>query len=288
MEDKKSKKGLKIFFITLSVAFVLLMCIFLLFFLFGSFGISEQANVNQDEVPYVIDYIPKSQENINILIIASEEIELTPSMFMVFKYDAINAEISLVPLVNDTVLNKGVKKTTIQKEYDYEGIHGATKAVETLLLCEIDRYIRVNSQGVANLIDYLGGVKYDFTEGINCKDIWFTEGKQLLDGRRVASIICNQDDLYIKADVLKTFFSQHFNKDLEYNKFASAIFYNVETNLNQYDFAMRQKGAIAAMGNETLSIILSELNGEYNQYDEFIANKESLEQVINSFKTEVS
>lgn len=272
---KNLKKGTKFFFISFILSFVVLMCIFLTFFLFGSFEVSKPINKVEEKVPY----ISKPQENMNILVLGCEKTEMTPNLMLLLRYDAVNSKITIVPLESETAVNIGVEKTTLLKQYDYGGINACVTAVENLLLCDIDRYVRINSIGIANMIDYLGGIEFEFNEGIICNDITFTRGKQLLDGRRVAAIMCEEKQTKLKGEVLNEYFSQHYNETLDYNKLVSVLFYNVETNLNQYDFALRQKGFIQALTNSSLSIETMNINGVYT--DEFTPDSDSLDNVIN-------
>lgn len=244
---KDAHRGLKIFFITLTVSFVVMMCIFLLFFLFGSFGISEPTAQTENNIPA---YTAKPEENLNLLLIGCERTELPPSTIMLIRYNAVESSITLIPLDPDTRVVINDQQTTLAAQYDYASIHGCVLAVKNLLSCDVDRYIRINAVGMANLVDYLGGIQYEFTDGITAKGLPFPAGRQLLDGRRVGAIMSDDAPLAVKGNLIKGYIDQHFTSSLDYNKLTSALFYNIETNLNQYDLAFRQKGFFSAIGGE--------------------------------------
>lgn len=282
---KITKKGVGVFLLSLTIAFVLIGGIFMLFYKYiQTVGVSD----GKKDVPYKADtknnqYIPKKEESMNLLLIGCEEIHLAPKMMMVITYNAVEGELMLTPLPPSAVATVGVREDTLSGHYDYEGIRGGVNAVKSLLVTDIDRYARLDKAGIADLIDFLGGIECELKAGVVCtyedgSTEVLSRGKQLLDGRRAAALmLCNSaqysstEDEYEKNSLIlrqgelsSRLLRQRMNSRLcgKLPDLIQAFFYNAETNLNQYDFAIRQKGLDKLLDEHRLTIVLNSLKGE--------------------------
>lgn len=291
MPSKNSgrKKGIGIFFLSMFVSLIVLGGIFTLYFLYTR---TEKTQQGQEDIPYEISYAPKPSENMKILIIGCEKIHLPPKFFLLISYKATQGEISATVIPPNAVVTVGVREDTVMGHYDYEGIRGGVNAVKSLLVCEIDRYARLDRTGLANLVDFLGGMDYDLQQQATYTGDGYTEtfvrGKQLLDGRRTTALLFQtkkgQINTDLQQELTNEFLTQRFRQSLDDKlpNFISAFFYNAETNMNQYDFVIRQKGLSMYLRQDKLKIHSMPLTGEYVQSDNtFIADTHSIETIMN-------
>lgn len=270
---RTSKKGIGIFFISLVITFLILGSIFMLFFLYQK---TANADTKQEDIVYNSPYTAKKNESMTMLIIGCERISSVPKLMLLLTYDAPSGTIYLSALPPKTLSTIEVKEDTLVGHYDYEGIRGSVNAVKSLLVTNVDRYARLDRTGIANLVDFLGGIEYEVKEDITYVDIdgnieEFEKGKQLLDGRRVSALLFHETkdfvvDTNLQMELITLLSEQKFNESLasKFPNFISAFFYNSETNMNQYDFAIRQKGIIDKLQKKALVTKILPLDGEYN------------------------
>lgn len=297
---KKSKKGIWIFLLSLIITFTILGSIFMLFFLYKK---TTNVEIKQDDIAYDSNYKSKKSESMSMVIIACEKINLPPQFILLLNYDAPNSKIYITVLPPNAVSTVSIREDTIIGHYDYEGIRGGVNAVKSLLLLDVDRYARLDRTGVANLVDFLGGIEFDVKEEVVFVDAEgnkeeFFKGKQLLDGRRVSALLFNKKDnknvdIDLQLEISTQLFNQKFNNKLssKLSNFVSAFFYNAETNMNQYDFAIRQKGLEDKLKKDAFKIEALNIDGEYvNEGERFLPNTKSIEtisnQINNIFKEE--
>jgi LCP family protein required for cell wall assembly len=223
----------------------------------------------------------------NVLVVGCEQEHLPPSFFLLFCYDAPNGIIYVSSLPTQTFSTIGIREDTLAEHYDFQGVQGSVVAVENLFSMQIDRYVRFDRQDVSNMVDFLGGIDYEIAEDFEIGEETFMKGKQLLDGRRVSTLlfykkendiphIAYQEELIIKL------IQQRFNQTLadKYAKFSSAFFYNADTDINQYDLTLRQKGICSKMQLDSLVVKKLPLHGVYNsEKTQFTPNTQSLNEV---------
>lgn len=266
----------------------------MLFFLYKK---TTNVEIKQDNIEYDSNYISKKSESMSMVLMACEKINLPPQFILLLNYDAPNSKIYITVLPPNAVSTVNVREDTIIGHYDYEGIRGGVNAVKSLLLIDVDRYARLDRTGVANLVDFLGGIEFDVREEVVFVDAdgnkeEFFKGKQLLDGRRVSALLFNKKenkniDINLQSEISTHLFNQKFNKKLspKLSNFVSAFFYNAETNINQYDFAIRQKGLEDKLKKDALKIETLTIDGEYiDEGERFIPNNKSIETIISQIK----
>lgn len=142
------------------------------------------------------------------------------------------------------------------------------------------------------MVDFFGGLPYHLPNDRVIGGDTILKGEQLLDGRRVASLLLskNNNSLYdykLQSELITKLIKNSFHDKLaeQYEQFVRAIFYNTETNLNQYDFAKRQTGFLNRL--KLNSIVTTELIvvGEYNNdFTAFYPDEESIKKVTALFE----
>lgn len=260
---KKGLNGVGVFFISMTISFILLSSTFMMFYIVSQKLFDKEATANKKDVPFdntYADHIFRTEENLTTLVIGCDEITSLPTLFLLCKYNAIDGNVTTTVLPPQTVITVQTRKATLVEHYDYEGILGATRAVKSLTLSPVDRYIRFDKTGIANIFDFLGGVNFNIEKPFTIKEYNFQVGKQSLDGKRIAQILLKpnetNEDLILKNQLISSFLKEHFNASLieKFSSFQSAFFYNATTNINQYDFAFRQKGIFNRLSSESLVI----------------------------------
>lgn len=277
-------KGMWIFWTSLCVTMVILGGLLLGFLLLVK--AAEPADTPQDDVPYFTEENkPGRRENLTAVVFGCREAESLPELVEVLYYDAPNSELTFFLLPPETVCTLDGRTDTIQGHYDYEGMSGGMKAVGALLGADIDRYLRIQKKGVGNMVDYFGGMNYEVSENITIDGQRILAGEQLLDGRRFSAFFFQTDEYGAVDPVLQAEFTgkllrSGLDRDLakDYPGLASAVFYNCETNLNQYDFAIRQQGFTGSIGMGKLQVKTVVLDGAYNEdHSRFAPSEQSLQ-----------
>lgn len=283
-----SKKKAFVFFITILISFMVLSSIFLVVLILTK---SDSANIEQEAVPYISEYNPSREENLGVLILGCELAESMPEVAVLLYYDAPQGVIYPIVLPSVTVSTLNGKTDTLQGHYDYEGMQGAVNAVKELFNIELDRYIRIQRSGIANAVDFFGGVSHEVSHAQSFSGEAFQGGLQLLDGRRFSAILFDENrlgttDYTLQSNMIAKLISQSFNESLamKYDSLLNTIYYNSETNLTQYDFGIRKTGFLNLLKRN--EIITSEviLGGEYNSLQsEFYPDKASIGKIKEIF-----
>ncbi|MEG2429942.1 MAG: hypothetical protein RSA99_06110, partial [Oscillospiraceae bacterium] len=147
---KITKKDVGVFFISMTISFIILSSAFMMFYIVTKNLTNKTANATKKNVPYensYLQYIPRVEENLTTLIIGCDDVVNLPTLFLLCNYDAIEGKLSLSILPPQTLITVQTRKSTLVGHYDYEGILGATRAVKSLTLKPVDRYIRLDKVG---------------------------------------------------------------------------------------------------------------------------------------------
>ncbi|MDJ0633772.1 MAG: LCP family protein [Xenococcaceae cyanobacterium MO_188.B29] len=123
---------------------------------------------------------------------------------LLLRFDPNAEKLTILSIPRDTRVNlddHGVEKINIANEYGGPAL--ATEAVSNLLDgVKIDKYVRLNIQGVEKLIDALGGVTVDVPKDMKYTDfsqhlyINLKKGKQHLDGDKATQFLRFRYDTY--------------------------------------------------------------------------------------------
>lgn len=281
---RHAKNGAYVFFITLIISFMVLSSIFLLVLIFSK---TDNASVKQEDIPYISDYSPSIDESLAILLLGCEEPQSLPDFSLLVYYDAPHGIVYSIALPSVAVSASSERTDTLQGHYDYAGLHGCMNGVKAMLGIELDRYARFQKAGISNMVDLLGGIPYTLPANITIGNEKLLQGEQLLDGRRVSSLVFAKDDhgspnTALQSEMLAKLLEQSFDDTLveKYDSLVSNIFLNCETNLNQYDFAKRQTGFLNKLRLDSLVIEEIIVKGEYNSdFTEFYVSEESIEEI---------
>ncbi len=121
---------------------------------------------------------------------------LTDTIFLL-RFDPQSKRVALLSVPRDTkTLVEGRGETKINEANDVGGAAGSAKAISNLLGgVPIDRYLRVNVQGIEKLLDALGGVTIYVPKNMRYQDdsqklyIDLKQGKQHLNGNQALQFL---------------------------------------------------------------------------------------------------
>ena len=151
---------------------------------------------NHEEAPETPDYFGEDG-TITVLLMGcdmreGEKAGRSDTIMLAF----VNAEqkaINLLSIPRDTrvELAEGKGTTKINHVFAYGGVALTRKTIESFLDVEIDRYVTVDFQGFADIIDALGGVDYDVEQRMYypAENIDLQAGPQHLDGKAALSYV---------------------------------------------------------------------------------------------------
>lgn len=145
-------------------------------------------------------YIPPDGERkadyFTFLVCAKDEVGLNTDSMMVVSFDVKNGTIDVLNLPRDTMSN--VKRTGASKKLNaayYKGIEQLKKEVQMLLGFSPDKYMVVDFEGIAAIVDAIGGVDYEipFRMKYDAPDqnlhINLQAGYQHLNGKQVVHFL---------------------------------------------------------------------------------------------------
>lgn len=270
-----NSKGLLIFLISLLVS----LCVFgTLFALFSIYTQTEVVDKSKDDIPYVSEYNPSRDEDLTILLIGVELPTSDPSLVALLDYNAPKGEFNIISLPTSLVCTTSIgREDTLVGHYNYEGIRGCVDAVSNLFSLSNCKYMRIQQNGISNMVDFFGGLPYTVTTYKEVNTQQFFPGEQLLDGRRFSTLLLEITEYGIsdnttQADLLHDIITRGFSIELvdKYDSFVKSIFFNCETDINQLDLAKSKTGFLNRLKLESLVIEKYSLKGDYsNNHTEF-------------------
>lgn len=197
IKKKKRRKKKRWKVLLFIVAFVLLIGGVYLYTIFND----VRTTVNQDlhESVTSIDTEQTKEkvdqkEPLNILLLGVDERENDvgrSDTMIVMTLDPNNDQMQLVSIPRDTraeIAGDG-RVTRINHAYAYGGSDMAVNTVENYLDIELDYYIRVNMEGLSQVVDAVNGVTVNNDRAFTSGNFSFKEGEIQLDGREALAFV---------------------------------------------------------------------------------------------------
>lgn len=202
MSIKKDKKYQ--FFNFKKIAWVLII-IFLLLTVAASYTYSKVKSVQDSYQKTKIVYetqerktpsneLIKVSKPISILLLGTDERENDSGRSDTMITVTLNPEkhsAKLVSIPRDSYVEIAGKEKfdKINHAYAYDGIEGATKTVEQLFSIPIDYVVKINMEGVVDLVDLMGGVTVNNPTAFSSNGKDFKKGEITLDGESTLEYI---------------------------------------------------------------------------------------------------
>lgn len=269
MSDNYKQHGFLVFFISLLISLCVLGSLFIIF---SRYTQVEVVDKSKQDIPYISDYKPNRDEDLSILLIGTKQLSLDPSLVVLLDYNAPEGEFNIITLPTSLICTTSSgREDTIIGHYNYEGIRGSVDAISNLFSLSNCKYLRIQQNGISNMVDFFGGLPYFNTSYKKIETMEFFPGEQLLDGHRFSTLLLEITEQGIsdnsaQTDLLYDMFSKSFNIDLvdDYDNFVKSIFYNCETDLNHLDFARIKTGFLNRLKLDSLVIQNFAIKGNYN------------------------
>ncbi|MFP7171672.1 LCP family protein [Terribacillus sp. 7520-G] len=136
----------------------------------------------------------KNKERINILLLGIDEREFDSGRsdaLLLMSLDPDSESMDLVSIPRDTrteIIGHGTVDK-INHAYAFGGVDMSVETVENLLDIDIDYFVEINMQGLADLVDAVGGVTVEnnldwYDEGFYKKGYHYKKGQIDLDGQQ--------------------------------------------------------------------------------------------------------
>lgn len=227
---------------------------------------SEAVENESVTVPIQERYLPKPQDNLSVTMIGCPERNQPPQFFLLIKFDVVRAVCNVVSIPAETLVTYQGKTRTMIQHYTYGGMEGCSAAIQEAFSLSSDYYIRVDPAGVKEFVDFFSGVTYSMPQKLVTEDYRFSEGKQLLDGSRVASLLFSQkftQNAQLVSQLLLNALNDRLSNRLD--SFYDLIFEKTDTNLNRVIFNDLDKPVHYFLRNNEKRFLPAQLIGTMNQ-----------------------
>lgn len=235
-------------------------------------------------------------EPITVLLLGiSEDLnsKLTDTI-MVCSYNPKTQRASILSIPRDTFV--GTSKTSasgydkINSIYSRSGANACISEIEDIIDKEIDYYAVVNTKALINIVDIIGGVEFDVPIDMNYDDptqdlhIHLEKGLQTIDGEKAEQLLRFRhnnngttysqeygDNDYGRMRTQREFIQETVKQTLQIknitkaNKIISAVFDNLETNLDEDTI---KKYVPYAIEFNPDNILMEQLPGVSDKYNE--------------------
>ena len=231
------KKKYRIFLLTFFTSLIVLISIGSIFMMIpASNDKSGHSSVISDE------YVPKSQDNLSVLLIGRDRSENNALFFTLMRFDAQHAVLSLAGIPTQTQISVGLQNDTLNRYFQRGGAIDAVRAVKQALRVSIDRYALLNENSLITLADSLQGVEFDVQSDMIKESVNIRKGFQLLDGKRFKDMILFDQEYQLDLDIAKKLVEQRITPQLieKADTLFTKITGSMETNISFYDFESRK------------------------------------------------
>lgn len=228
---------------------------------------------------------------------------------MVCSYNPKTQRASMLSIPRDTFIGKNKNKATgydkINAVYSYKGPEGTVEAVESLTGMDIDYYVVVNNQVVIELVNIIGGVKFDIPIDMNYDDptqdlhIHLKKGEQFLNGDMAEQLLRFRhnnngtsypteygDNDYGRMKTQRSFMVEVLRQTLRLKNVTkiktimTTIYQNVETDLQLEDIFPYVPFAVTF---DTSSIVSNQVEGQSEKCNNlwfFVSDEDKTSEIV--------
>lgn len=195
---KKKRSKLKWLWISLLIVFVLVASIGIYVFTVYSSIKSTVNDTSHEPVEAIDTEVTKkkleNRESLNVLLLGVDEREGDrgrSDTMIVMTLDPTHSRMQLVSIPRDSrteIIGKGVEDK-INHAYAFGGSEMSVATVENFLDVDLDYYVRVNMEGLEQLVDAVGGITVNNALEFSQDGHTFTKGMNTLDGKQALSYV---------------------------------------------------------------------------------------------------
>lgn len=252
----KGKSSIKVFLSTLLISVVFLGAI-AYFLLAGLVPIHRSAQTHTSSIDEY-RFEPDLEQDITLLAIGCSGRGEIPYGFVLIKYSPAQHSLIIAPVPWQITATVGTKTYNLPRFYDTIGVQSVVSAVENVFDIQFGKYMMLDIEGFAKLVDYIGGVVIDIPKDISYHDengltIGFSAGQQLLDGEMLANLFRYpkfEDGEISRCKFMGHAFTEMINQNLEprlapiVDMAFPVIINRAKTNINAADFSFRRDAII--------------------------------------------
>ena len=197
LKKKKRRKRRRWKILLFIVAFVLLIGGIYLYTIFNEVRTTVNQDLHEDVTSIDTEETKEKVDNkepLNILLLGVDERENDvgrSDTMIVMTLDPNNDQMQMVSIPRDTraeIAGDG-RVTRINHAYAYGGSDMAVDTVENYLDIDLDYYIRVNMEGLSQVVDAVDGVTVNNDRAFSSGGFDFKQGEIELDGREALAFV---------------------------------------------------------------------------------------------------
>lgn len=217
------------------------------------------------QVNETMTYQPTKEEDLTLLITVTKGRPEPADVFCLLRISPHDNSISLSLLPKDLTSTIGSKVGTLEELYNYGGITGEKEAVENLFFIDIDRTIQFDDEGLATVIDYLGGVPFTMPKTMTFSEednpITIPAGYQLIDGTRFCLLLRSNYAMPLFIALSQ----ERLTSQLDIETLISEIDLESNSTVTAYDAATHKTGWNQMMRMQSATLISPEIQTELYQ-----------------------
>lgn len=252
----KGKSGIKVYLLTLLISVVFLGAVAYIL-LSGIVPIHRSAQTHTSSIDEY-RFEPDAEQDITMLAVGCSNKGDVPYGFVLIKYSPAEHSLVIAPIPWQITATVGTKTYNLPRFYEKIGVQSVVSAVENAFDIQFGKYIMLDVEGFAMLVDFIGGVVIDIPKDIRYSDesgltIGFNAGQQLLDGEMLANLFRYpnfEDGEISRCKFMGYAFSEMINQNLEprlvpiVDMAFPTIINAAKSNINAADFSFRRDAII--------------------------------------------
>ena len=236
----------------ISLLLIIFMIILGLTFFYKKYYLDKVINteVESKEEDNIYEEPHGKPEITNILLLGVDEEENASDTIMILSLNEKKKTIKLVSIMRDTYIYQGEGMANkMNYAYHYGGVQGSIDTINSVFNLEISKYVKVDFEGLVNIVDYLGGVEVEISEeerkyiNLQCdKSILNNSGRVNLNGNqalaytRIRKIDSDFQRTQRQRKIMAGIFDEMKNVDMvKYPKAIYTISKSSETNLSMME-----------------------------------------------------
>lgn len=179
---------------------------------------------NEEDPPIDGKQTGRKDGNYTFTIVGQDVASGNTDVILVGKLDTVEGTLNVCSIPRDTLINYGINRINSayaigenNKSKGNDGVKNLKKELKKLMGFEIDNYAVVNTKAVAELIDAVGGVKFNVPINMDYDDpyqdlhIHIAKGEQVLSGDDAVKVLRFRHD-YPGGDIQRIGVQQDFFK----------------------------------------------------------------------------
>ncbi len=198
------------------------------------------------------------------LLCCTSDADNTFRYAVLFSVDLDDKALTLTPLMVDDIYENGDCSGTMKEQVDYGGMKQLVGAVENVIGCKINRYVRCKDSGFRSVMTSFGSVSVKVDKQIDVRQgeliAIFSPGVQNMNGETLLKYIrCFEDDPHKQCEILAEIFRQKITEEnsLRADSLYEVIINRVESDISAFDFNSMKPAfsALAAADNGVKVIV---------------------------------